>query len=413
MASTQVATYGLLSTISSWFSRDLSEKQSAKVVFNGSKITDSIYDLRPQEEQVEDFCVEIVFFHGLQMDMNKLKDGYFMTWISDTDPPKCWPAVLLPKLFPKARLLSVRYDGLAKKTNTTSRDDIDNVAENFVMELIRSNRPFGAGVGQTRAPVIFVTHCLGALVAQKILLEVDKQLSYRPDDLKLKNFWNNFGGVVYFSPPLDQFAKAAACIDMKGPLGKFLQVLSKDSARISQDFSSLLDSGRFEPKPPSLVICGSSTTTPGGLDGQVVEEGLSRLWYRFVTVEGDHFSVAQPEDETSQSFEHLANFVEDARRRYVSSVPRTRGGDAGSSPLKRQLERRISGAVPELFVTEVHVDGGQNILSSGKETPSKLLPNDWLPINPATRTTSWVNSSALTFFSSYDDAAMLGGTYSR
>ncbi|KAL3675733.1 hypothetical protein R1sor_025681 [Riccia sorocarpa] len=421
MVATQPATPGILSAISSWFSPE--SKRSARVAFNGSKITDSIYDLRPLVEQVEDFSVEIIFLHGLQRDMHNVEDAFCMTWISDTDPPTCWPATLLPRLFPEARLLSVKYDGAAKGTNAKGRDDIDKVAQTLVMDLIQTNRPFGAGVGQTRAPVIFVTHCIGALVAQKILLEVDRQLSYRPNDLKLKNFWNNFAGVVYYSPPLEaseHLATATEYMDTKGPLMKLLQILAKDSTRIGQDFSCLLAAERFEPKPSTLAIYEWLSTTRDVFDGQV-EVGVSAgFGERYVTVKGDHFSVAQPADQTSDSFKHLAKFVQEVVRSHVFARPRNRGETPGISPLKRQLDKTIIGGESGQLVEQVDVgvlnhSGDSSNKRSCQTVTSTSRRDTRLPVDLVTKTTSCEKSSALTFFNSYDETYRLqfGVTYSR
>ncbi|OAE21568.1 hypothetical protein AXG93_1478s1110 [Marchantia polymorpha subsp. ruderalis] len=323
----------------SWHSDDSSA--APKVEFNGTKISDSVYDLRPMAEQVEDWDVELVFFHGLLLEQNKLDEAYFRTWVTNTIEPQCWPATILTKDFPKARVLSVNLDGAVKKAAPTGRNDMDNVVEILVAELIRNTRPFGAGIGQTGTPVIFVTHCLGALVAQKLIMEVDKQITQR-GDLKLKSFWDNLGGVVYYSPPFygsEQFMKATNSIKSKGPLVSFMDVLCKDNAKIVQTFDELLTSERFSPSPRKL----------GGFNGQVSEEAAARTG-EFVTVEGDHYTVCQPEDETSLKYQHLASFAQEIVQQYVARhrpLALSMGGAPGPSSLISQPVEAVANAANE------------------------------------------------------------------
>ncbi|KAG6544707.1 hypothetical protein Mapa_013897 [Marchantia paleacea] len=356
----------------SWHSED---STAPKVVFNGTKITDSVYDLRPMAEQVEDWDVEFVFFHGLLLEQNKLDEAYFRTWMSNTEDPECWPATMLTRYFPKARVLSVNFDGAVRKTATTGRNDMDNVVENLVVELIRNTRPFGAGIGQTGTPVIFVTHCLGALIAQKLIMEVDKQISQR-GDLKLKSFWDNLGGLVCYSPPFygsEQFVKATNSIKSKGPLVYFMDVLCKDNARIVQTFNELLNSERFRPSPQTLVINESCETNKGGFNGQVVEEAAARKG-KFLTVKSDHYTVCQPKDDTSLSFQHLANFAQNIVQQYVAPHRRlahSSGGAAGpSSLLTSQPVQAVASAADETQQTKMHTKSKTPLEDQIKSTQS-------------------------------------------
>lgn len=69
-----------------------------------------------------------------------------------------------------------------------------------------------------------------------------------------------------------------------------------------------------------------------------------------MTVEGDHYTVCQPEDETSLKYQHLASFAQEIVQQYVARhrpLALSMGGAPGPSSLISQPVEAVANAANE------------------------------------------------------------------
>ncbi|KAG6541079.1 hypothetical protein Mapa_017517 [Marchantia paleacea] len=284
-------------------------------VFKGRKISDHVYDFR--EDRVKNPNSTIVFIHGLCLEDAQLQDAYFTTWMSKDSRTECWPSTLLADSFPRARLLTMKVDLSARQSDVYGRNELERLADNLVSEMItKSYEP----IGQNQGPVIFVTHGLGAIVAQSFILAAVEKFRSIPseemctDRTKLEAFLQNVRGLFYYSPIFagsKQLEKVTRRHRNKSPSLKYVELLNFHSSRGVQEFQTLRSTSPFKDNIRTMAVGEENVTRQGPFSGMVVREGTSNIGVDdYVTVATDHFGVCQPEDVTSNNYIFLQTFVE-------------------------------------------------------------------------------------------------------
>ena len=199
--------------------------------FTGPQISDYIYEVcNPTEGRPS---VELVFFHGLQLDGSE--DAHITTWLS-RDRSQLWLNWLLTD-FPNARILLVSYDAAAKRTDSKGITDMYITTENMVHELLGMH----ARIGQDGCPVIFVCHCLGGLVMQELCVKAESMLNQDSSNESLDNLLWNIKGFFYYATP-HQGSGIADDASTEWPLGllfKNMTFLNKYTARRNEDYRKL------------------------------------------------------------------------------------------------------------------------------------------------------------------------------
>jgi hypothetical protein len=154
------------------------------------QLCDGVYSLHEPEGRPE---VEMVFIHGLQ---GSIEDAYWTTWLArDKSEDNCWPMTWLAAKFPKARILSVSYDAnRALNSSSSGSMDLHPRAETLVQEMVFS----GVGIGQDGCPVVFVCHCLGGLIAKKIIVLGHEHFK---GDERIKRLLQNMKAFVFYGTP--------------------------------------------------------------------------------------------------------------------------------------------------------------------------------------------------------------------
>lgn len=113
-----------------------------------------------------DISVDVVAVHGLGAIPSKtwVEKHSKVNWIEDEG--------MLPSDLPKARIMTFAYDSLWAGANPI-KTDVRDIAESFLKSLIaeREDCP--------ERPLIFIAHCFGGLVVQRMLLRANQRADTR------------------------------------------------------------------------------------------------------------------------------------------------------------------------------------------------------------------------------------------
>ncbi|KAL2611150.1 hypothetical protein R1flu_022842 [Riccia fluitans] len=284
--------------------------------FNIKKVNDELYEFYNPSEGFVD--VEIIFFHGFQPE--GYKDAFLWTWMR-RDAPECWLNSWLPEEFPQGRVLCVSYDSSTRVTSTEGRMDMHLVGENLAQSIIRTEK-----IGQN-CPIVLVGHSVGGLVLKQVCLHAEKLaagytgLAINP----CKTFLRNTRAVFFYSTPSSGSRGFFQGKRFKSaPLVEYLEVLSKDAARLNSDFARLRHQQGWKAvgvceanetsKSSSLVAVSSSLSKLLGIKSKsslVVEEASARYDVDdFSILEGeDNISISKPKDQTSTSYRFLVDVI--------------------------------------------------------------------------------------------------------
>ena len=196
------------------------------------QISDSVYAFREPPDPLE---MEIVFIHGLQL--SDYDEAYWRSWIAgekDKDGREiCWPMAWLGEEFPRARILSVKYDSCVLRTNTTGTMDGFSLGESLAVELVE-----WANIGQQKnCPVVFVCHSVGGLVVKEIVIQAHRKC----EEAKYVNFLENIGGFQFYGTPHEgsKLADLAARLPYMGEMVDLVKVINKELGRLNEEFARI------------------------------------------------------------------------------------------------------------------------------------------------------------------------------
>ncbi|CAM6119028.1 unnamed protein product [Calypogeia fissa] len=251
--------------------------------------------------------VEIVFFHGLQLEDPDL--AHITTWKSE-DGSELWLDWISQK-FPDSRLLTISYDAHTKRTDEQGTMDMPQTREN----LVKSVTEMSANVGQDGCPVILVGHCLGGLVMKELCLQAHETLTFsfgHKSAIPAKNFLNQVKGLFFFASPHHGTVLADQSKEPNmSSLFKGVTIHNAELARRNEFFRKLRSHRRWH----TFVIMAGSPVHLESFKGIVVPEASARhdvdAGSFYIVQQADHFNVCRPKNRESSSFQILSGFVAD------------------------------------------------------------------------------------------------------
>ncbi|KAK0706163.1 hypothetical protein B0T26DRAFT_602542, partial [Lasiosphaeria miniovina] len=240
----------------------------------------------------------VILIHGLDGDPVE-------TWAHttiDTKPPRrtVWPEILLPKILPRARILSFGYSGDMYRNKSVA-----GIRGN-AGALLDHLRALRYGVDQTR-PIVFVAHCLGGLIVKQASLP--SALCFANADEHHKLIASATKTIIFFGTPHFGAEKkqwnhlAQRYSQLSGSRGQASLLLaamirdSGDLAEISEDFT--------EVAPKYKIISFFEMVTWQNTGELIVDMTSARLdihGERVVGVNADHLGICRFADENNMTF---------------------------------------------------------------------------------------------------------------
>ncbi|KAG0627452.1 hypothetical protein M758_2G202000 [Ceratodon purpureus] len=272
----------------------------------GLELCDSVFRFHQPEGPAQ---LEVVFVHGL-VDNNS-GDAYWKTWLArDGTPNNVWPMTWLPAEFPSAQVYALKYDASIKQTATDGRMDLFLVGEKLVQEMVNLGR-----IGQNGVPVVFVCHGFGGLVAKQIVVCAKNRFS---QDRKAQNLLQNIRGFYFYSTPHHGSVLAEYLHNArrggKGPLLENMEVLNRETSRLSDDFNKA--------KQPSWYFASAAETHATSQYKQMmVEEASSRYEDgNYHAISENHSDIVRPKAKNDSSYLWLTNTLREVVRRFEASL---------------------------------------------------------------------------------------------
>ncbi|KAK0645816.1 Alpha/Beta hydrolase protein [Cercophora newfieldiana] len=265
-------------------------------------------------------AVDVVLVHGLDGDLVE-------TWAhttTDTKPLRrvVWPETLLPKVLPRARVLSFGYNGDIYHNNSVA--GIRGNAGALLSHL----RSLRYGVDQAR-PIVFVAHCLGGLIVKQALCFADVDEHHQLIASATK-------GIMFFGTPHcgaeeAQWKRLAQRYSRlpgsRGQASLLLEALTRDSndlAEISEDFCHVA--------PKYRIVSFFEEVTWLNTGELIVDMTSARLdvyGERVVPVGADHLGICRFADDNDMTFMSVWQEVRDVAPASAEALEIANEGDGG------------------------------------------------------------------------------------
>ncbi|CAM6126748.1 unnamed protein product [Calypogeia fissa] len=287
---------------------DATHSTRSKSTLRPQRINDHVYEVYKPAGRPS---VELVFFHGLQLEPGFSEDAHINTWISQ-DKSQSWLTWLVEDL-PDVRILTISYDAAARTTKSEGRLDMYVTSENLVYALTGDS----ARVGQDGCPVVLVGHCLGGLVMKELCSKAHHMIRLQQHSKPVENLLANLKGLFFYATPHHgSLLVESNSHSLTGALIHELRSLDVNTARSNEDFRQL------------RISKGWKTFGVGGLlpvklklfEGIVVPEASARSdMDDFYAAAVDHYNVCRPVNKKSSTYQLMLDFahhfVEEYRRR--------------------------------------------------------------------------------------------------
>ncbi|KAL3698339.1 hypothetical protein R1sor_012415 [Riccia sorocarpa] len=267
------------------------------------KISDALYVFY-EPKPPQSAKLDIFFFHGLECEGADVRDAHILTWRSTGQNEEIWPQKWLREDFPQARIISVTYDCCTTQTETEGRMDLYLIGESLVQEIrwARERCP--------NRPVILVGHGFGGVVLKKLCVNAQEKKGNSEFGKDMDMLLESIKGFFFYSTPHLGIEGMPPQAENEGLLLRWMRMLDSNSARLHGTFSSMLSERRFRWRISGVGEV-ESTVERHGLR---VPEASARFGDNYITVQGDHFSVCRPCDESDNRYIHLRNLIEDVQR---------------------------------------------------------------------------------------------------
>ncbi|KAL3685673.1 hypothetical protein R1sor_003695 [Riccia sorocarpa] len=315
----------------------------------GKELNDSLFSLyEPVNPNAE-----LVLFHGVIQ--KACDDMHVRAWMSSN---VCWPAVWLQDEadFPRARILSVKYDSSLDKTSKAGVFSMYNLVEALANDLVVIS-----DVGQSGRLVVLVGHDLGGLVIKALCVYLANQISLYPDHAgrerggvphritRFEDFLRNVRGIFYFSTPHMGLEFVGGMTRNDGELAPYLEIFNSETAQINYDFEKLRRSREWKTAGLGPLIKDPESSL------SVLEASIRPDADSFTMVSESMNTINKPESKQSSSYQtfvsHVKHFVqeeveEDSDLEFKDFMRDTVGLEnvvRDLCPIAREVEGRISG----------------------------------------------------------------------
>ncbi|KAL2631178.1 hypothetical protein R1flu_015864 [Riccia fluitans] len=271
--------------------------------------------------------IELVFFHGLQMEGSAPEHSFWRTW-KLRGSEDCWPEALLPEMLHgrrfnqdyqiKARVLAVSYEGRPDLDGDELGDDC-LIADSLVYNLILDNE---LKVGQRKGvPVFLLGHDLGGILIKRFVMMLESQVLGTIDEEereKIRSFLKNLKSVFFFATPHSgspAIEAMASRIDdsTTNEMLHLMKVLNTETGRINAEFQQYRrgETNSKVSRFTSHAVHATNATNEGGFHNVlVVPEGSARYDVdSFYSVSANHFSVCQAEGTYTSSIRFLSERI--------------------------------------------------------------------------------------------------------
>eukprot|EP00245_Coleochaete_scutata_P002239 TRINITY_DN1294_c0_g2_i6.p1 TRINITY_DN1294_c0_g2~~TRINITY_DN1294_c0_g2_i6.p1 ORF type:complete len:333 (+),score=64.84 TRINITY_DN1294_c0_g2_i6:138-1136(+) len=269
----------------------------------GYLLIEGVHCLYPPKDATQnyEFEFDVVFIHGLQV--TDTAGFWWKTWTVIGDDGECWPATWIKDIFPKARVLALEYNSIARGKKPST---MWNQANDAVNTLIAN--PVNLG---TR-PFFLVGHSMGGLLAKELLLKASRP----PHDGALLKLCK---GVVFYGVPhlgsdlanWGKFLNDLFCGGLRASdfIKEDLLSLGKATVQRNTEFNGLPRMKTYD------FIENWDTEIAPGVQLKVVSEASAATFADSTTrciIEADHYNVCRPARKESKVFTNFVNFVKEA-----------------------------------------------------------------------------------------------------
>ncbi|KAL3701132.1 hypothetical protein R1sor_019154 [Riccia sorocarpa] len=234
------------------------------------RLNDSLYSwYEPNDPELE-----IVFFHGLVP--TACGDIHRKAWTNGFG--ECWPEKWLQdeQGFPRARILSVKYDSSLKKTKSAGVYALKLLSETLATDLIDLGN-----IGQT---------------------DISEERRHQ-----FERFLNNVRGVFYFSTP--HHGLFSSISEFNGERAKCLRIFSRQTARLNEDFWKLRESRKWRTAGVGSVVEDTEVKRKGS---GFFPEATNRCdTDNFLPLLEPRESINKPCSRISSSFQFFVDSVKD------------------------------------------------------------------------------------------------------
>ncbi|KAL3675290.1 hypothetical protein R1sor_025238 [Riccia sorocarpa] len=270
--------------------------------------------------------MDILFFHGLNLNDPDRDDIHVSTWTSgEGREAHLWPITWLSEDFPRARILAISYDSYLITTAEQGRTDLHNAAESLMVDLLMEREAL------LLRPLILVGHCFGGVLIKQLCVHAhDRQSKGAHMDTELRCFLRKIKAILFLATPHRGMALPGLQEAARGKsshLVKDVKAFNAGVARLHESFDKLTGIYKWR-----IAGVGEMNKTKWGEYRCVMVPEASARYGEFTSVQADHFSLSKPTGKHSHVYIRLKMLIEQP-----SSRDHTPGNKQTVPPIASEL----------------------------------------------------------------------------
>ncbi|KAL3675007.1 hypothetical protein R1sor_024955 [Riccia sorocarpa] len=288
--------------------RVLRQVEEENILRRGEQLNDYVYELyKPMDGPAE---VDVLFFHGLNLNPTASNDIHVSTWTSgEGREAHLWPKTWLSQDFPRARILAISYDSHLITTAEQGRTDLHNAAESLMTCLLLERE------ASLLRPLVLVGHCFGGVLIKQLCVHAhDRQGEGAQMETELRCFLKKIKVILFLGTPhhgmtLPGLQEAAR--GESSPLVKDVEVFNAGAARLHERFDRLTREYKWR-----IAGVGELNETKWGESHCVMVPEASARYGEFTSVQADHISLSKPRGKHSHVYIRLTMLIEQPSSRH-------------------------------------------------------------------------------------------------
>ncbi|CAM6028482.1 unnamed protein product [Sphagnum balticum] len=270
-----------------------------------------VHQLWPPLGGKQNFELDVVLFHGLQLTADDSSDAWSSTWTQRGHDAVCWAREWLPyDLGEAVRIFSVSYNA---HVVTSPHDHVSEIAHNLFQNLMDRRCEW-------HHPIVLIGHSFGGLVLKSLVVKLKRESTIRnPTNSWSKStvqhakvFLRNVRGVAFYAVPhagssnfTEYVNKLLRCYNRHHGIMDNIRPWQRDMEQLSVDFDRIVTENEIS----IYAFCEGRPMEQVGILVDFSSAQRSAGDHCYKVEDANHMEVCKPPSKEHPSYALLLQFI--------------------------------------------------------------------------------------------------------